>query len=134
MNHSGKLTVKVLPRPNSLAHSTVPRCDSAIQRTMARPSPKPPSWRFDADATNTRLIMTGRYENLRTEDLQAVYQRLYLSAQAGRISGSLKIRRNLRRAHRCRRPCKALQVARFQLRLRRVLIPGQPEAPEPLQP
>ena len=48
MNHFGKLTVKVLPRPNSLAHSTVPRCDSAIQRTMARPSPKPPSWRLRA--------------------------------------------------------------------------------------
>jgi hypothetical protein len=43
--HFGKFTVNTLPCPAWLEHSTVPRCDSAIQRTMARPSPKPPSCR-----------------------------------------------------------------------------------------
>ena len=44
-NQRGRVTVKVLPAPGLLAHSTLPRCDSAIHLTMARPRPKPPSWR-----------------------------------------------------------------------------------------
>ena len=41
----GKVTVNVVPGPGLWASSTAPWWDSAIHFTIARPRPKPPSWR-----------------------------------------------------------------------------------------
>ena len=48
---SGSETVKVLPRPGSLATSIEPPCASAIHRASESPSPVPPTFRERASST-----------------------------------------------------------------------------------
>lgn len=48
---AGRMRVKRLPRPTSLATRTTPPCPSTKLFTMARPMPAPPYSRVDDEST-----------------------------------------------------------------------------------